>query len=441
MSQKKTVLITGSSAGGIGCALAKEFHSRGHRVFATARRLETMEELSAIGIETFVLDVTNLEAIRKIKAEISAKTGGRLDILGPGYVYHVSPSICTSEVTKALSGAVSDVDMSDVRALFETNLFAPMCMVQEFLPLLISSRKACVANTGSVASLGATPFLSSYNASKAALRSFGNTLRIELAPFNIKVVDLMTGSVQSNVVKPYSIPDGSFYKSLDPEYQSIIQGSQNNATPAGEYARTVVAELLKDKPRQTLWAGGPSTMIWFTSTFLPTTLVEFLPLLITSKGCIVNNGSVAEIVSFPFTSAYNSSKAALRSFSDTLRIELAPFNVRVLHLMTAAVKSNILKPYTFPDESLYKSMEESHRTRYIEQEKGAMLTAQFARVVVAETMKIAPRRSLWAGTNAILVWFLDTFLPKSVMDWIVTDTTGMLKFTAWLRNSKDKKRI
>ncbi|KAJ6501954.1 NAD-P-binding protein [Mycena sanguinolenta] len=220
-----------------------------------------MEELSAIGIETFVLDVTDLNAIRNIQTEISGRTGGKLDIL-------------VNNAGQALSGAVSDVDMRDVRALFESNLFAPMCMVQEFLPLLISSGKACVANTGSVAALGATPFLSSYNASKAALCSFGKTLRIELAPFNIRVVDLMTGSVQTNVLKPYSIPDGSFYKSLEPGYQSIVAGSMKNATSVDEYARIVVSEVLKDKPRQTLWAGGPSTMIWFTSTFLPSTLVD-----------------------------------------------------------------------------------------------------------------------------------------------------------------------
>ncbi|KAJ7264911.1 NAD-P-binding protein [Mycena haematopus] len=260
MPDRKTVFITGCSAGGIGFALAKEFHSRGHRVFATSRRLKPIQTLATLGIEILELDVTDIDAIRKIKAEISAKTGGKLDIL-------------VNNAGQALSGAVSDLNMSDVRALFETNVFAPMCMVQEFLPLLISSGKACVVNTGSVAALSSTPFFSSYNASKAALRSFGNTLRVELAPFNIRVVDLMAGRVETNVVKPYSIPDESLYKSLDPKFQSVTQ-SKNGVTPVDEYARIVVAEVLKDKPRQTLWAGGPSTMIWFTSTFLPSTLVD-----------------------------------------------------------------------------------------------------------------------------------------------------------------------
>ncbi|KAJ6501952.1 NAD-P-binding protein [Mycena sanguinolenta] len=279
MSEKKTVLITGCSVGGIGWALAKEFHSQGFRVFATSRRLETMEDLAVIGIETLALDVAETDAIRKTKEEISTRTGGKLDIL----INNAQPTVNDS--------AVSDLDISALRDVYETNLFGPMCMVQHFLPLLISS-----------------------------------------------------------------------------------------------------------------------------------------------KGCVVNNGSIAEIVSFTFNSAYNSSKAAMRSFSDTLRNELAPFDVRVVHLMTGTVKSSILKPYTFPDDSLYKSMEEPHRTRYIEQEKRAMPTAQFARIVVAETRKAAPRRVLWAGANAKLVWFGDTFLPKSVMDWVVADGIGMAKFKARLRD-------
>jgi 1-acylglycerone phosphate reductase len=73
--------------------------------------------------------------------------------------------------------------MEVVRALYELIVFAPMCMVQEFLPLLIASGKGCVVNNGSVAGIMPIPFTVAYNSSKAALHSFGDTLRIELAPF------------------------------------------------------------------------------------------------------------------------------------------------------------------------------------------------------------------------------------------------------------------
>lgn len=75
------------------------------------------------------------------------------------------------------------MDMAAVRALFEVQIFAPMCMVQEFIQLLISSEKGCIVNTGSISGIMPVPFSAAYNCSKAALHSFGNTLRVELAPF------------------------------------------------------------------------------------------------------------------------------------------------------------------------------------------------------------------------------------------------------------------
>ncbi|KAF8205555.1 NAD-P-binding protein [Mycena galopus ATCC 62051] len=262
MSEKKTVLITGCSAGGIGFALAKEFHSRGYRVFATSRRLDSMDALPPLGIETLELDVTDIDAIRKIKAEISTRTGGKLDIL-------------VNNAGQSITGAASDTDMADVRAMYELNLFAPMCIVQEFLPLLISAGKACVVNTGSVAAVVPTPFLSYYNASKAALRSFGNTLRIELAPFNIRIVDLMTGQVKSNVMKPYTIPDGSLYKSVEAGYQATVQ-TRNNDMPAEEFARIVVTEVAKANPRRTVWAGTSAAFAWFIYAFLPSSFMDMI---------------------------------------------------------------------------------------------------------------------------------------------------------------------
>ena len=79
--------------------------------------------------------------------------------------------------------AAADVDMDKVRALFDVNLFAVMEMVHVFLPLLLKSNEGRVVQIGSLAGLMPVPFGAAYNASKAALHSFGDTLRVELAPF------------------------------------------------------------------------------------------------------------------------------------------------------------------------------------------------------------------------------------------------------------------
>jgi NAD(P)-dependent dehydrogenase (short-subunit alcohol dehydrogenase family) len=77
----KTVLITGGSEGGIGEALARQFHLRGLRVFATALDLKEVEGLKAIGITVLSLDITDSGSIAEVVASVSKATGGTLDFL------------------------------------------------------------------------------------------------------------------------------------------------------------------------------------------------------------------------------------------------------------------------------------------------------------------------------------------------------------------------
>lgn len=96
-AHRRSVLITGCSAGGIGHALAREFHSKGDsisclvawlrflyeglQVIATARHAESMSELEALGVTTMELDVTDIEAIRRVRDAVAERQGGKLGIL------------------------------------------------------------------------------------------------------------------------------------------------------------------------------------------------------------------------------------------------------------------------------------------------------------------------------------------------------------------------
>lgn len=77
----KTVLITGSSEGGIGDALAKTFHKRGFRVFATARNLAKVQHLKEAGLDVLQLDVLDDASIKQAVESVKVATGGTLDIL------------------------------------------------------------------------------------------------------------------------------------------------------------------------------------------------------------------------------------------------------------------------------------------------------------------------------------------------------------------------
>ena len=252
----KSVLITGCTPGGIGHALAREFKSKGLRVFATARKRDTISDLDAEGIETLSLELTSEKSITALKAEIESRTAGKLDILvnNAGRNYTV-PAL--------------DVEMEEIRETFEANLFAVMKMCQLFAPLLIQA-KGTIVQIGSLAGIMPYVFGSVYNASKAALHSYSSTLRVELAPFDVRVVTVVTGGVKSNISRTQrTLPEDSIYLPLAEEYEARLTHSQANGIPNEQYARSVVSQVLRKPNRDIIWEGGKSWLVWFVYTFLP----------------------------------------------------------------------------------------------------------------------------------------------------------------------------
>ncbi|GAO47500.1 short-chain dehydrogenase/reductase [Saitoella complicata NRRL Y-17804] len=273
----KTVLITGCSKGGIGYALAKAFNAQGCKVYATARRLESMNGLSDLGIGTLKLDVNSAESVDKLKSIIEEKTGGTLDFLvnnaGIGY-----------------TTPLADVDIDQARNLFETNLISVMQMVKSFHKLLIAS-KGTIINIGSIGAFLPSPFGGVYNASKAALLSYGDALRIEMEPFDVHVQTIITGAIKSNIANNaaarYSLPSDSIFAPITSFVEARLNASQTNGPlDTDVYARDVVRQALF--PPRSLWAlggrvrrpyywrGGLSDITRFIRRFLPMNFWDFI---------------------------------------------------------------------------------------------------------------------------------------------------------------------
>jgi 1-acylglycerone phosphate reductase len=257
-SSKRTVLITGCSDGGLGAALAIAFHKAGLHVYATARNPSKMTQLVSLGIETFTLDVLSDSSIAACVSKLSD-----LDILA-------------NNAGATYTMPVSDLSIPEAKKLFDLNVWSYLAVTQAFLPLLLKS-KGMIVNQTSVASVVTIPFQSAYNASKAAMAMFSDSQRLELEPFGITVVDLKTGTVESNIMKnrkeatQASLPKGSIYEPAKETVEMSMSGAKflESAMPAQKWAEQVVQNLLRKRPPPNIWTGGLQTWLIRIATVLP----------------------------------------------------------------------------------------------------------------------------------------------------------------------------
>ncbi len=259
---QRDILITGCSSG-IGAALARELHRRGQRVFATARRPDTLEPLAELGIETLALDVNDEAAIANAMQQVEAAAGG-LDM--------VINNAGFSQV-----GAVLDLTREDLRAQYETNVIATVAVTQAAMPLLRAgvarNGRATLVNVGSIVGLFTTPFAAAYCSSKAALHSISEALRMELKPFGIDVVMIQPGGVRSafgdHAEEAMRLPGESLYQPVEADIRARAQAGQQNAQPVEEFVVPVVEKLLQQPPPPIIRGGANSVRVPFMKRWVP----------------------------------------------------------------------------------------------------------------------------------------------------------------------------
>ena len=241
---KRTDLITGCSDGDLGAALAIAFHKAGLHVHATARNPAKMSQLAALGIETLPLDVLSESSISTCVSKLS-----HLDILinNAGGTYTMP---------------ISDFSISEAKKSFDLNVWSYIAVTQAFLPLILKS-KGMIVNHTSSASVLALPFQAAYNASKAATATFSDTLRLELGPFDVKVVEVKTSSLVTNFTKNNEggtprLPKGSIYEPAKDTVEMVMSGKTyfEGAGQPEEWAEKVVQTLLRKNPSPVIWTGS-----------------------------------------------------------------------------------------------------------------------------------------------------------------------------------------
>ncbi|KAG4271455.1 hypothetical protein FPRO06_12148 [Fusarium proliferatum] len=256
MARPKFALVTGCGQGGIGEALVMEYKRLSMHAIATVLPHESTVHLSQAGITCFPLDVTVEDSVSELKLKVQDITGGYLHILVncAGIAYTMT---------------AIDTDVIAVQRMFDVNVFGPMRMVHHFHDMIIEG-SGTIVNIGSIG--GTIPFVygSSYNASKAALQHWSNTLRVEMAPFRVKVITVISGEVNTNILKADAqrrLPEGSYYSALEKQFEQHVLRKPKNATDRLELAENVVKESLKSRPSAWFWFGSFSTLTRFLDTF------------------------------------------------------------------------------------------------------------------------------------------------------------------------------
>jgi len=120
-----------------------------------------------------------------------------------------------------------DLDIAEAKKTFDLNVWSQLAVIQAFMPLLRRSSNAMVINHSSSAAIFAVPLAGTYHASKAAISMFTDVLRLELQPFNIKVVDLRTAIVKTNIIQAVQsnrprLPEGSIYEPARAEVEKAM---------------------------------------------------------------------------------------------------------------------------------------------------------------------------------------------------------------------------
>jgi NAD(P)-dependent dehydrogenase (short-subunit alcohol dehydrogenase family) len=210
------VLITGCSTG-IGRATAELLAREGNTVYATARRLESIDDLRESGCRTLSLDVTDEASMSAAVAAVEEAEGavGAL-VNNAGY---------------SQSGAVESVPLDSVRAQFETNVFGLLRMCQLVLPGMRRAGRGRIVNVSSMGGKLVFPGGGVYHATKHAVEALSDAMRWELKGFGIQVVVIEPGLIKTSFAETVAGampeedgPYGDFNKSVSEATVGAYEG-------------------------------------------------------------------------------------------------------------------------------------------------------------------------------------------------------------------------
>lgn len=267
----RSILITGASSG-IGLATTKVLAASGMRVFAGVRKFSS--ELGAIErVEQVELDVSGQDSIHSARGEVERQLGDRAGLF--------------ALVNNAGIGEAAPLEVTDnFRRIFEVNVFGTVAVTREFLPLLRRDRGRIV-NIGSVGGLVTVPFGSALCASKHAIESISDALRLELYSSGIFVTCIQPASINSGAGDKMEVESEAMLASLPPgalsRYEGMVRtflkralASENAGSPPEVVARAVFEVLSSPRPPARRLVGKNARTMRFLGRHVPDALRDAL---------------------------------------------------------------------------------------------------------------------------------------------------------------------
>jgi len=264
------VLITGCSAG-IGRAAVETFARAGHQVSATARNLAAIENLRSGNVRVLRLDVTDRESMRA--AVEAARCWAPLDVLVNNAGY-------------GQAGPLTELSQEEWLEQFQTNVFGLMeltKLVTNGPGGMIERRGGRIVMITSVVAHVATPFSGAYCATKFALRAISDTLRLELAPFGIQVVQVEPGPIRTRFADNAAARAARLlgrrdtpFEFLRPAIEGRTRRSQRGAAPASSVADAILRAAVARRPATRYPVTWQTRALKLTRSLLPDRALDLI---------------------------------------------------------------------------------------------------------------------------------------------------------------------
>ena len=254
----KTAVVTGASSG-IGKAIAEALVAQGYRVIGTSRNPARLDNaLRAEGVEYRALDLTDKASIESFATEV-----GDVDVL-------------VNNAGESQSGPFEELPADAIERLFQLNVFGQVRLTQLLLPGMRKRGYGRVVMIGSMLASFPLAYRSSYVATKAAIKAFSDSARLELSPYGVWMTTVEPGSINTGISERRTkyIADDSPYRD---EFTTVIRAldaKEAGGTPASEVAETVLEAIAADEPKPLYARGSRADIVFLLKRVGPAGLVE-----------------------------------------------------------------------------------------------------------------------------------------------------------------------